>query len=84
MSSNTFQQGNRWRFTKDCQPMRRMTPKQTLKAIDNLICMSGEELNEIADNEEAPQFLRNAAQSIIAGDCSYVVELRQAYAASVR
>lgn len=85
MSKDTqFKEGNQWQFSKDCQPSRRMTSKQTLKAIDNLICMSGEELNDIADNEEAPMFLRLAAQRLIGGDCAYVVELREKYAASVR
>lgn len=79
MAERNFKKGNQWQFSKDCQPSRRMTAKQTLKALDNLICMSAEELAEFSNNIEAPQFLVTAARKIIEGDLTYVVNLRNMY-----
>lgn len=81
--SGTFKDGNQWRFSEDCQPSRRMTTKQTLKAIDNIICMTYEELDELILNNETPQFLKVSAQKIIEGDLKYVVDLRNSYSQSV-
>ncbi len=60
-----------------------MTTKQTLKAIDNIICMTYEELDELILNNETPQFLKVSAQKIIEGDLKYVVDLRNSYSQSV-
>ena len=82
-NQTSFGQGNQWRFSEDCQPMRRITSKQTLKAIDNLISMSQDEITDILNNEEAPLFLRKIAEKISSGELSYVVELRAMYNSSI-
>lgn len=78
-NQTSFAQGNQWRFSENCQPIRKMTGKQTLKAIDNLISMSQNEITDVFNNEDAPLFLRKIADRILAGDISYVAELRAHY-----
>lgn len=56
-----------------------MTGKQTLKAIDNLISMSQNEITDVFSNKDAPLFLRKIADRILAGDILYVAELRAHY-----
>lgn len=82
-NQTSFNQGNQWRFSEDCQPLRKMTSKQTLRAIDNLICMSQDEITDILNNEEAPLFLRKIADRISSGDLAYVVDVRAQYSNSL-
>lgn len=82
-NETTFKEGNNWRFTKDCQPKRCMTSKQMLKAIDNILNMSFDEIDTLVTNNRAPLFLRLAAQRVQDGDLDYVVALRKEYATSL-
>ena len=82
-NETTFKEGNGWRFTKDCQPRRCITPKQMLKAIDNLLNMDFDEINALVTNNGAPLFLRLAAQRVQDGELDYVVALRKEYATSL-
>ena len=66
-NQTSFAQGNQWRFSENCQ------------AIDNLISMSQNEITDVFNNEDAPLFLRKIADRILAGDISYVAELRAQY-----
>ena len=51
-NQTSFAQGNQWRFSENCQPIRKMTGKQTLKAIDNLISMSQNEITDVFNPRE--------------------------------
>lgn len=82
-NETSFKEGNGWRFSKDCQPKRRMTSKQILRAIDDILSMNKIEIDDMVFECEAPLFLRSAAKRIKDGDLKYVAELRSEYANSI-
>jgi len=82
-NETSFKEGNGWRFSKDCQPKRRMTSKQMLKAIDDVLNMTFDELGSLRSNPEAPYFLRQSARYIQDGNLMYVAEVRREYANSL-
>ena len=78
-NQTSIAQGNQRSKSENSKQIQKMKGKKTQKEIDNLISMSQNEITDVFNNEDAPLFLRKIADRILAGDISYVAELRAQY-----
>lgn len=78
-SKSPIKEGNEWRFSTYSQPKRTLTMKQQSKKLEALLTMPLEEVKNIALSEDAPVFLRSAAEKVCAGKVVEVVGLIAEY-----
>ena len=74
-----FKKGNPWRFTADTQPQRHITANKAVKMLEALLSSTHDGVISVANDAEAPVFLKSAAIEILEGNTLSVVELINAY-----